>query len=93
MGKDLDPSTTPTAEATDGKPFVRVFREKGTGNVIIALDAEAMDGMLTILDAADLKEMHDNPSYLGMDAETGDLAASVGYDILGQLRGLDPYLY
>ncbi len=91
MGKEIDPADSTSAAPDTGKPFVRVYKDRDTGNVIIALDAEAMNGLLTILDAADLKEMHDNPSYLGMEPDEADLAATVGWDILGQLRKLDRY--
>lgn len=100
MSKDITPATTTpdtgtpdTGTPDTAKPFVRVFREADTGNVILALDAEAMAGLLTVLDAADLKEMADNPGYVGLDDDEAHLASAVGYDILGQLRGLAPYSY
>ena len=91
MGQDLDATATRHTEPDVGAPFVRVYRERETGNVIIALDAEAMGALTTILDGADLKEMRDNPSYLGLDDDEAQLASGVGYDILGQLRNLAPY--
>lgn len=91
MDKSLEPATFTQGESTADKPFVRVYREKDTGNVIIALDAEAMAGLSIVLDVADLKEMHDNPGYLGLDVDDAHLASGVGYDILGQLKKLAPY--
>lgn len=77
-------NTAPTTAA----PFVRVLREAHTGNVLIALDPQAVAGLATILDSADLKEMVDNPQYLGLDADDAELAATVGYAIQ---RELNPY--
>ena len=93
MSKDLDAPTVPAAPDDAATPFVRVLREKDTGNVLIALNPEAMDALLIILDAADLKEMADNPDYVGLTRQDGELVSAVGYDILGQLKSLAPYVY
>lgn len=84
---------TTTADAAGvTAPLVRVVRDRETGQTLIALDADAVHGLLTVLEGTDFKTMRRDPDSLSMDAEDARLAADVGGDILAQLHTVAPHL-
>jgi hypothetical protein len=62
-------------------PYVKVVRDKATGRVVIALNADAADTLTTYLDGVDLQDLR----YDGGQCSQEDADAEA--DLIGMLYG------
>lgn len=80
-----------TTQTTSTSPYVAVALDRDNQRAIIGLDSAAVDGLLSLIELADLHDLSQNPGSYGIDQDTADLITAVGYAIKGPLQKLQGF--